>query len=377
MPKIFVVFSSAATAEYRVAGVPAAARAAQAIAVLKKSGDIRDSAILAASEWTPSAEVIGESTRLAPDLRVDFAEQGCRGDVVRIRGERFVAAAARYIDQPRRDTILPALLLAMMTPGTAPADDMAGLSDLRRATREIMALTGKAGDGIVSRCVNRPISRAISGALLKIPGLTPTHASIGTAALAIAMTVALILGDGFGLIAGAVLFQAASIFDGVDGEMARATARTSPEGATLDSMIDAFTNLAFVTGVTVNLGLAGDLSGALAGAVALVTLATGLYLISARATAGGEPVNFDLVKKHLRRGGPPKPVTEWLIHLTMRDFFAAASALMILAGQAHLLLMLFAVGAAGWLAVTVAALWQMAYASPAKAGSLPDMSECR
>jgi 1L-myo-inositol 1-phosphate cytidylyltransferase / CDP-L-myo-inositol myo-inositolphosphotransferase len=356
VPKIFIIFSSAATAETRVAGVPAAARAAQAIEALRASGDVDGCTIVAASGWIPSAEVVAECARLAPRLPVTFTGSARGEDVVRIRGERFVAAAARHAGDPRRDTILPALLSAMMNPGAAPVDDAAGLADLRRASRTILTMTGKAGDGIVSRYFNRPISRAISSVLLMVPGLTPTHASIGTAVLAIAMTLALVLGDGTGLIVGAILFQAASIFDGVDGEMARATARTSEEGATLDSVIDAFTNLGFLVGVTFNVGLAGDLSGAMAGAIALVTVASGLWMMSVRVSASGEPLNFDIVKKHLRKNGDSHIVVEWLIHLTMRDFFAAASAMMIVAGLTHQLLIMFAAAALGWFAVTAATL---------------------
>jgi len=48
---------------------------------------------------------------------------------------------------------------------------------------------------------------------------------------------------------GALLFQAASMFDGVDGEIARATYRTSRSGAALDSAIDAATNFAAMLGI--------------------------------------------------------------------------------------------------------------------------------
>jgi 1L-myo-inositol 1-phosphate cytidylyltransferase / CDP-L-myo-inositol myo-inositolphosphotransferase len=116
------------------------------------------------------------------------------------------------------------------------------------------------------------------------------------------MTLALVLGEGPGLITGALLFQAASIFDGVDSEMARATFRTSRTGAALDSVIEACTNLAFVLGVTIIVGLAGDRVGAAAGTLALVTLAAGFSLIGGSARAANEPLNFDVVKVHFRRG---------------------------------------------------------------------------
>lgn len=362
MPQIIVVFSSATTAEYLVAGIPAAARAAQAIASLQTSGDIDCCAIVTTGPWTPADDIRDECARLAPALRVTFASDTLDDRIIRVRGERLVAAVARLPSMFRRDDALSALAAGTLRlrkhDDWAVADEHAGMRDLRRASRDILAMTGKSGDGIVSRYINRPISRAISSLLLKVPGAMPWHASIGTALLGVAMTFALILGDGFGLIAGAMLFQAASIFDGVDGEMARATYRTSKEGATLDSVIDAYINLAFVAGVSVNVGLSGDLTGAVAGGIALVALASGLLMISARVNAAGEPINFDIVKKHFRREGRSNPFTEWLIYLTMRDFFAAASAVMIVVGQAQLLLILFAVIATGWFVVTLAVLRQ-------------------
>ena len=69
-----------------------------------------------------------------------------------------------------------------------------------------------------------------------------------TRLLALAMLPVLLLGGETGLILGGILFQAASVLDGVDGEMARATFRTSPSGATLDSAVDIATNLLFVAG---------------------------------------------------------------------------------------------------------------------------------
>lgn len=360
MRQIFVIFSSVATAEYLVAGIPAAARAAQAIASLTAGDDIDHCLIVAGRLWNPGADVLHECARLAPGLRIAFSPQHLDDRAVRVRGERLVAEIARVPGTVGRDDVLWALAAASLRPPRPAsgdgADEHAGIRQLRRASRDILAKTGKAGDGIVSRYVNRPISRAISGVLLRVPGVMPWHASIGTAALGIAMTLALILGDEFGLVAGALLFQAASIFDGVDGEMARAAERTSSEGAALDSVIDAFINVAFVTGVAFNVSLSGDLTGAAAGGVALVALASGLFAIGVRVNATGEPMNFDIVKRHFRREGRSSAVTEWLIYLTMRDFFAAASAIMILAGQTQLLLILFAGIATGWLVITLTVL---------------------
>jgi len=360
LPQIILVFSSAATAEYRVAGIPAAARAAHAIAAIAEQDGIRRCSIVVDEPWLPSNALLAECRRLAPHLRLGFAIKPSNDDMLTVRGETFVAALAQRHSGLWRENVLPALFDACVkgrvSMSSALLPQAAALKLLRRASRDVLAATGKGGDGIVSRYINRPISRAISHQLLRIPAVTPFHASVGTALLGLAMAFALFLGDGTGLILGALLFQAASIFDGVDGEIARATNRTSELGATLDSVIDAFTNLAFITGVTVNVAMAGDVAGAVAGSIALVTLGAGLLLIGRHASAMGEPMNFDVIKRQLRNGRRTSRLTEFFIHLTMRDFFAAACALMIVAGFTDILLIAFAVIALGWFSVTALVL---------------------
>ena len=172
------------------------------------------------------------------------------------------------------------------------------------------------------------------------------------------MAAALLAGGAPGLVWGGLLFQAASIFDGVDGEIARATGRRSPAGARLDSLIDAACNLAFVGGVALNLGLRGDLVAAGAGAFGLGALGIGLSLIGRRASRLGQPINFDVIKGHVRRDG--SRLRAWLVWLTMRDFIALAAALALVLGLAHGALLVFSTAALAWLAVTLAILWRTA-----------------
>ncbi|THG39367.1 CDP-alcohol phosphatidyltransferase family protein [Sphingomonas olei] len=343
---IDIVFRSAAAAEYRVAGIPAAARAARGVAEAFAGEDIR-CIITAEGSWTPGAGCRAECRRLARGLHLVLGGSPAPG-ALRIDGEALVAALA---DLAPGGDVAAAVQLAL-APVTWGAEDPA--LALRHASRTIIAGTGKATDGIVSRYLNRRISQRITRTLLRCPGITPFHATLGTATLGLAMILSLLLGGHPGLILGAILFQAASIFDGVDGEMARATWRTSDRGAMLDSLVDALTNLAFVTGVTVNLALSGDMSASLAGAAGLVMLASGLFLIGRRAKASGQPVNFDVIKGHV--GKRRSAVMQWLIWLTMRDFFAAVAALLIILGLTRLALFAFAIVAAGWLVVTVTVL---------------------
>ena len=343
---IDIVFADAATPECRVAGVPAAARAVHAVARAFPDGDVRCT-IRAEPSWMPCATCRAECARLAPHLPLALENDGVSDASplrLRLDGAALVLAAATLPRGTSFETVIAAGATATPRPRAA----------LRQASRAIVFATGKPGDGLVSRFVNRPISQRISRVLLSIPGITPLHATFGNAILGLAMALCLLLGGKTGLLAGAVLFQAASILDGVDGEMARATFGASDRGAMLDSLVDALTNLSFIMGVTINLGLAGDRSACTAGTAGLVMLASGLFLIGRRAKASGQPVNFDVIKVHFRKRR--SRVMQWLIWFTMRDFFAAAGALLILFDLTRQALFAFATVTTGWLIVTVTVL---------------------
>lgn len=356
MPRITIVFHNAVTAEYRVAGVPAAARAVRMLAAAFPNREMMRCTVDAGPSWTPSATCRTECMRLAPTLSLTLGpvDRTSASDIY-ISGEALIIAAAKLPadDVEHLRNALDASMIPQCVSGlpTGPNDSVTAL---RHAGHAIVAATGKAGDGIVSRFINRPISQTMSRWLLRIPGLTPLHATLGAAALGVAMALCLLFGGKVGLIAGAILFQAASIVDGIDGEIARATFRTSDRGAMLDSVIDALTNLAFVLGLTLNRAIDADLPAATAGAMGLAMLATGLFLIGRRAKQSGQPVNFDVIKVHFRKRR--SRIMEWLIWFTMRDFFAATGAFLILIGLTRQALYAFAIVAAIWLIVTVSVL---------------------
>lgn len=117
----------------------------------------------------------------------------------------------------------------------------------KRAERILLLRTGKDTDGVVSRRFNRPQSRFFSRWFLKA-GLSANAAS--------AISLLIGLGCGFAaaqpgalwLAATGILFQFASMFDGVDGEMARVTLRDSKLGAAIDAAADNLTYLATLIG---------------------------------------------------------------------------------------------------------------------------------
>ncbi|MDZ7727559.1 MAG: CDP-alcohol phosphatidyltransferase family protein [Dehalococcoidia bacterium] len=102
-------------------------------------------------------------------------------------------------------------------------------------------------DGIVSRYLNRPISRPAARALAPTP-VTPNAVTLFTLALAIATGAMLALGWN---IAGGIAIQAVSIIDGVDGELARLRIASTRFGEVLDAITDRYADAVMLGGMTI------------------------------------------------------------------------------------------------------------------------------
>ena len=118
-------------------------------------------------------------------------------------------------------------------------------SEIIASEKELLRHSGKSQDGIVSKFLNRPISRVITRLLLKLP-ITPNAWTILTFALAPVAFVFLVRGDYTGFLAGTAVFQVINILDGCDGEIARAKYLDSERGQQLDAFCDFVANLIFV-----------------------------------------------------------------------------------------------------------------------------------
>lgn len=330
-------FASARSANRLVAGVPAAARLARAWG--------------AACPGAPLTLTMGDPGTLDPLTHAEFARLA-PGAVVAMGADAVHELSLPGELLPDADDIAAMLAGAMPVP-PPPADPIAALD---KAGRGIIRATAKPGDGIVSRHLNRPLSQAASTVLLRWAWMRPGHATVLTALTALLMLACLLTGTIAGLIAGAVLFQAASVVDGIDGEIARATFRTSASGAAWDSGVDAATNLGFLAGVIANLWLRGETGGSMIGLAGLATLALGMGLLGLHARARGEPLHFDGAKQML--GTRETAVTRWLRYITMRDFYCLFLAVMIAAGLTTAALTIFATAAGGWLVTVIALLWR-------------------
>ena len=141
-------------------------------------------------------------------------------------------------------------LLPRQRVGPTTILDVSSRAARRRSAWSVLQRTGKLTDGWVSRRCNRPVSRIISFALLWM-GFTPNHASMLTLLVGVAAG-ALAARPGYGpLVATAVLFHFASVLDGVDGEIARATLTESEMGARFDTIVDQLTYVASILGLTI------------------------------------------------------------------------------------------------------------------------------
>jgi CDP-L-myo-inositol myo-inositolphosphotransferase len=110
----------------------------------------------------------------------------------------------------------------------------------------------KPQDGLVSRFLNRPISRRVTSILLKFP-IHPNAWTISIFALPVVASLFLVRGDYLDVLIGAVIFQLFSILDGCDGEIARAKNLESRLGERLDYFCDFAASLLYV--LTLGIGL--------------------------------------------------------------------------------------------------------------------------
>lgn len=117
---------------------------------------------------------------------------------------------------------------------------------LQAAEQQLLGSLTKRSDGIVSRWINRPISRRITRFLVDLP-VSPDLITIISFLTAIASGVLFALGK---LVVAGLLAQFASVIDGVDGEIARLKYRESRLGAFVDSLLDRYADVAIVLGMS-------------------------------------------------------------------------------------------------------------------------------
>jgi|GEM_PF-3309512 len=122
-------------------------------------------------------------------------------------------------------------------------------SDIKPAELKLLNSLRKDIDGLVARSINRNISLPISHKLINT-FVTPNLASLSTLIFALLAVWMVSKGGYMWMLLGAAMIQFASIIDGVDGELARLRYHSSKFGEWLDTVIDDFSNITFIAGIT-------------------------------------------------------------------------------------------------------------------------------
>lgn len=195
----------------------------------------------------------------------------------------------------------------------------------RRLWLRLQALR-KPSDGVVARYLNRSLSLRLTALLLRT-NITPN--TVTSIAFAVGMTsvVPLLAGGRLGFVAGALLFQAQSVLDGCDGELARLRDQRSRLGEWWDQVADDLVNLAFFVAAGARLHADGS---RIAGPVAIVAtvclIAYQISLYVALWTRGGRSGSVTSLRwwGQSPSSAPRSGFARVLEDLGRRDFFAFA-----------------------------------------------------
>ena len=186
----------------------------------------------------------------------------------------------------------------------------------RRLDLEPISMS-KPQDGLVSRFLNRPISRFITRFLLKFP-IHPHTWTLSIFILPIVSCYFLVRGDYASIVIGAAVFQVYSILDGCDGEIARAKGLESRRGEFLDGFCDFLASLIFV--ITLGFGLGRPLAGIVCAAlIAANELFLGLTHGEIKLHSPSLHLRHRRMVEHSGLHHLGDEVIWWLANLTKRD----------------------------------------------------------
>ena len=218
--------------------------------------------------------------------------------------------------------------------------------DLAEAERKLLDGLRKDSDGPISRYINRPISMALSRLVVNTP-VTPNQISISTLVISLIAAGFAAWGGYLAFLISGLLFQAASIVDGTDGEVAKLKFQASRYGEWVDTVCDNISYLAFLMGLIVgayrsplpDLYYMAGVVGFLAGAASILNLTLSVR----REKRSG---SFLSVRYGYEDGtGLGSRVMRVVHFMGKRDFFAFLALVLAIVGQLPLALPLFGVGA--------------------------------
>jgi phosphatidylglycerophosphate synthase len=156
----------------------------------------------------------------------------------------------------------------------------------------------KATDGFFTTFFVSPYSKYIARWAAR-RGLTPNQVTVASMAVGVVAAAAFATGSRLGLVAGAVLLQAAFTLDCVDGQLARYTMTFTRFGAWLDSVLDRAKEYVVYAGLALGASRMGDPVWVLAGAA--LTLQTVRHVLD---------FSFAAAEQHSMALAPQRPLED-------------------------------------------------------------------
>ena len=126
----------------------------------------------------------------------------------------------------------------------------------RKLTKSLKKPLGRDADGIVAYFINRPCSLQISKRLAN-SFVTPNMVSAFGLILGLGAAALVATGVPFLMVIAVIVWQIASMVDGIDGELARMRMSPSHSGEWFDTVADDITNITFMLGLGHGLYLTG------------------------------------------------------------------------------------------------------------------------
>jgi phosphatidylglycerophosphate synthase len=162
----------------------------------------------------------------------------------------------------------------------------------------LAARQGRKGSYLYSRTVNERLGTVVAAIGMRL-GAHPTYLTLGSLVLGIGGSVAVMAGRSPDraaplLVAGVVLWQVAAIFDCADGQLARATGKTSAYGGSVDIFVDVAVNISVVVAVSSVILSRHEIPGLL---VVLFASAWYLNFVTCLLARGNDQVSHSLIAR--------------------------------------------------------------------------------
>ncbi|MGV8074699.1 MAG: CDP-alcohol phosphatidyltransferase family protein [Syntrophobacteraceae bacterium] len=207
----------------------------------------------------------------------------------------------------------------------------------------------KSTDGWFSKNLDRAISLRITRLIIHLP-LHPHVITLFTLLVGIASGWISSFGSFACLAVGGVLFELASILDGVDGEVARAKLLSSKTGEWMDTVCDDLTNAAFILGLSLGVSrMTPDGFWLAVGSLSLVIYGVTLFIMYGNLIIDGRQGTLLEFQEEIRSPGYRQGrMKSWLAKLQpfiKRDFYGYAFMILCLLGLPKIVIAGWSIGA--------------------------------